>query len=80
MLRSRSFFGRLRLLSFEISLAPAPTVDPTFFRLLRDSVTRKVFKLRLWGFRSGPTDVPDPLLTSVYSPFNLLRSFKDDVH
>ena len=40
---------------------------------------RKVFKLRLWGGRLGPTDVLHPLLTSVHSPFNLLRSFKDDV-
>ena len=46
----------------------------------RDSVRRKVFKLRMWGFRLGPTDGPDPLLTSVHSPFNLLRLFKDDVH
>ena len=46
----------------------------------RDSVWRKVFKLRMWGFRLGPTDGPDPLLTSVYSPYNLLRSFKDDYH
>ena len=40
---------------------------------------RKVFKLRQWGFSLGPTDVPHPLLTFVHSPFNLLRSFKDDV-
>ena len=33
---------------------------------------RKVFKLRLWGLRLGPSDVPHPLLTSVHSPFNLL--------
>ena len=33
-----------------------------------DSVTRKVFKLRLWGFRLGPTEMPHPLLTSVTFP------------
>ena len=31
------------------------------------------------GFRLGRTDVPQPLLTSVYCPFNLLRSVEDDV-
>ena len=46
----------------------------------RDIVTRKVFKLRLWGFRLGPADLPHPRLTSVLSPFNLLRSFKEDIH
>ena len=30
------------------------------------------------GFRLGPPDVPHALLTSVFCPFNLLRSFKDD--
>ena len=33
-----------------------------------------------WGFRLVPTDVPHPLLTSVYCPFNLLRSFKEGAH
>ena len=41
---------------------------------------RKVFKLRLWGARLGAKDVPHPLLTFLHSPFNLLRSFKDDIH
>ena len=40
----------------------------------------KSFQTETGGFRLGPTDVPHPLLTSVHSPFNLLRSFKDDVH
>ena len=38
---------------------------------------RKVFKLRLQGFRLGPTEMPHPLLTSVNCPFNLLRLFKE---
>ena len=32
------------------------------------------------GFRLGPTDMPEPLLTAVYYPFNLLPAFKDDIH
>ena len=31
-------------------------------------------------YRLGPTDVPYPLLTSVHSPFNLLRLFKSNIH
>ena len=49
-----------------------------------DSVTRKVFKLRLYrpgmGLGLCPTDVPELLLKFVYSPLNLLRYFKDGVH
>ena len=30
--------------------------------------------------RPYPTDMPEPLLTSVYCPFKLLQSFKDGVH
>ena len=41
---------------------------------------RIFLKLRLWGFRGGPTDVAHPLLTSVYCPFNLLQSFKEGAH
>ena len=41
---------------------------------------RIVFKLRLWGDRLGPTDVPEPLFEILYSPFNLLQYFKDGVH
>ena len=37
-------------------------------------------QLRLWGFRIGHTDVTHPLLTSVHSPFNLLRTFKEGTH
>ena len=46
---------------------------------LKGQCHEKSFKLRLWGFRLGPTYVPHPLITSVHSPFNLLRLFKDDV-
>ena len=42
---------------------------------LKGQCHEKVFKLKLWEFRLGPTDRPHPLLTSV----NLLGSFKDDV-
>ena len=42
---------------------------------LRDSVTRIVFKLRLWGDRLGPTDVSDPNFIVLRCPFNLLRIF-----
>ena len=41
---------------------------------------KTVFKLRLWGDRLGPTDVPEPLFELLYSPFNLLQYFKDVVH
>ena len=44
------------------------------------SGTRIFFKLRLWGFRLGPTDATHPLLTSVRCPFNLLQSFKEGTH
>ena len=47
---------------------------------LRDSVTRIVFKLRLWGDRLGPTDVLDPNFIVLRCPFNLLCIFKDGVH
>ena len=33
--------------------------------VLRDSVTRILFELQLKGFRLGPTDVPEQLLTAV---------------
>ena len=39
-----------------------------------------LFLLRLWGLRLWLTDGPHPILTSEHCPFNLLRSFKDDVH
>ena len=42
---------------------------------LRGQKHRNFFKLRLWGFRLGPTDVTHPLLTSVCCPFNFLQSF-----
>ena len=29
------------------------------------------FKLRLWGYRLGPTEVPEPLFQFVYSPYNI---------
>ena len=45
----------------------------------RDCSTRILFKLRVRGCRLGPTDVRQPLLTSLYCPFNLLQSFKDGV-
>ena len=32
------------------------------------------------GYGIGPTDMPEPLLTAVNCPFNLLQSFKDGVH
>ena len=44
------------------------------FYILKGQCQENFLKLRL---RLGPTDVP--LLTSVYCPFNLLRSFKDHV-
>ena len=51
-----------------------------FCDLFKGTVSQeKVFKMRLLGFRLGPTDVPHPLITSVHSPFNLLRLFKDEV-
>ena len=45
-----------------------------------DSVTRKVFKLRLWGARLGTKDVLDPNFIVLHCPFNLLRIFKDGAH
>ena len=48
--------------------------------LLKGQCHKKSFQTENVGLRLGPTDVPHPLLTSVHSPFNLLRSFKDDVH
>ena len=41
---------------------------------------RKVFKLRLWGGRLGPTDVSDPNFIALRCPFNLLRIFRDGAH
>ena len=38
---------------------------------------RKVFKLRLWGDRLGPTDVSDPIFIVLRCPFNLLHISKD---
>ena len=38
---------------------------------------RKVFKLRLWGGRLGPTDVSDPNFIALRCPFNLLRIFTE---
>ena len=43
----------------------------------RESVTRIVFKLKLWGDGLGPTDVPEPFFEFLYSPFVLLQYFKD---
>ena len=61
-----------------------------FFRLkhnlllgqhLKGTVAREFFlKLTLWGDRLGPTNKPEPLFKFLYSPFNLLRYFKDGVH
>ena len=55
---------------------------PHFYKTAyyRDSVTRKVFKLRLWGARLGPKDGSDPNFIVLRCPFNLLRLFKDGVH
>ena len=47
--------------------------------LKRDSVTRKVFKLRLWGVRLGTKDVSHKNCIVLRCPFNLLRIFKDGV-
>ena len=41
---------------------------------------RIFFKLRPRGVRLGPSDVPEPLFEFLYSPFNLLKYFKDGVH
>ena len=41
---------------------------------LKGTVARDFCLLRLWGLRIGPTDVTHPLLTSIHSNFNLLRS------
>ena len=46
----------------------------------RDSVTRKVFNLRLWGARLDPKNVSDPNFIVLRCPFNLLHIFKDGVH
>ena len=48
--------------------------------LLKGQCHKKSFQTENVGLRLGPTDVPHPLLASVHYPFNLLRSFKDDVN
>ena len=53
---------------------------PLFPKTLKGQCQEKSFQTETVGFRLGPSDVPHPLLTSVHSPFNLLRSFKDNVH
>ena len=50
------------------------------FHPLKVQCHENLFLLRLWGFRLGPTDMAEPLLTAVNCPFNLLLSFKDNVH
>ena len=49
-------------------------------RTERDSVTRKVFKLRVWGDRLDTKDVTDPYFIVLNGPFNLLRIFKYGFH
>ena len=41
---------------------------------------RIFLKLRPRGVRLGPTDVLEPLFEFLYTPFNLLKYFKDGVH
>ena len=52
----------------------------SFVSFLKGTVARELFCFNCyWGYRLGPIDGPQQLLTFIHCPFNLLQYFKDGV-